>query len=357
LNIAIATESHLHKDENMTGVATAAATARPLRPIEAAAALGLSEGEWLTRRAPADLDVRLTRLNAPAAAILQALTPLGTVMALTRNPACVHEKDGVYDQIDINPGMGLVTNHDIDLRLFMRHWDSAFAVETPQPDGSIRHSLQFFDKHGTAIHKIFARPVTDMAAWGALVARFAGDFAAISAEPLPLPAAVRPDAEIDVAALREGWSQLKDVHDFFGLLRTLKAHRQQALRLAGAPYARRIAADAIRTLLADCAACAIPIMCFVGNDAIIQIHSGTIRNVKVMGPWLNVLDQGFNLHLREDMIAAVYAVWKPQRDAAVHSIELFADDGSLIAQFFGERKPGRPEIAAWAQAVQAVPGL
>jgi putative hemin transport protein len=57
------------------------------------------------------------------------------------------------------------------------------------------------------------------------------------------------------------------------------------------------------------------------------------------------------------MIAAAYAVWKPQSDAAVHSIELFADDGSLIAQFFGERKPGRPEIAAWAEAVQAIPSL
>jgi putative hemin transport protein len=195
-----------------------------------------------------------------------------------------------------------------------------------------------------------------MAAWAALVARFAGSFAAIHAVPRPLPPPVRPDAEIDVAALREGWSQLQDVHDFFGLLRTLKAHRQQALRLAGAPFARPIAPQAIRTLLEDCAARAIPIMCFVGNDAIIQIHSGPVRRVKQMGPWLNVLDPGFNLHLRVDMIVAAYAVWKPQRDAAVHSIEVFADDGSLIAQFFGERKPGRPEIPAWAERVQALTG-
>jgi putative hemin transport protein len=329
----------------------------PLRPIEAAAALGLSEGEWLTRHAPADLGVRLTRLGAPAAEILKALTPLGTVMALTRNAACVHEKDGVYDHIDIGPAMGLVVNHDIDLRLFMRHWHSAYAVETPQKDGSIRHSLQFFDAHGTAIHKIFARATTGMAAWAALVDRFEGDFEPLIATARPLPAAPRPDAEIDVAALRDGWQGLRDVHDFFGLLRRLNTHRQQALRLAGAPFARPIAATAIRQLLGHCAAQAIPIMCFVGNDACIQIHSGPIHNVKPMGPWLNVLDKGFNLHLREDMIAAAYAVWKPQADAAVHSIELFAHDGSLIAQFFGERKPGRPEIPAWAVAVQAIAGL
>lgn len=346
----------------MTQTATApipapATAARPLRPIEAAAALGLSEGEWLTRHAPATLGVRVTRLGAPAGAILNALTPLGTVMALTRNPACVHEKDGVYDHVDIGPGMGLVVNHDIDLRLFMRHWASAYAVETPEADGGVRHSLQFFNRHGIAVHKIFARPVTDMDAWAALVKRFAADFETVSAEPKPYPASVRPDAEIDVAALRAGWAKLQDVHDFFGLLRKLKAHRQQALRLAGAPYARPVAKTAIRALLEDCAARAIPIMCFVGNEACIQIHSGPVHNVKVMGPWLNVLDKGFNLHLREDMIAAAYAVWKPQADAAVHSIELFADDGSLIAQFFGERKPGRPEIPAWAERVQAIASL
>jgi putative hemin transport protein len=332
-------------------------TAKPLRPIEQAAAMGLSEGEWLTRHAAEDQGARLTRLDAPAKEILKALTPLGTVMALTRNPACVHEKDGVYDKIDIGPGMGLVVNYDIDLRMFMRQWASAYAVETPQKDGSIRHSLQFFDRHGTAVHKIFARPVTDMDAWAALVARFAGAFAPISAVPREAPAAERPDSEIDVAALREGWSTLKDVHDFFGLIRKLGASRQQALRLAGAPYARPIAPDAIRALLTDCATREIPIMCFVGNEGCIQIHSGPVHNIKIMGPWLNVLDKGFNLHLREDMIVAAYAVWKPQSDAAVHSIELFAEDGSMIAQFFGERKPGIPEIPAWAAQVQAVPSL
>ncbi|WP_416907678.1 MAG: hemin-degrading factor [Polymorphobacter sp.] len=343
---------------NQTATLTQPATpARPLRPIEQAAAMGLSEGEWLTRHAADDQGARITRLAAPAKDILKALTPLGTVMALTRNPACVHEKDGIYDKIDIGPGMGLVVNYDIDLRLFMRQWASAYAVETPQKDGSLRHSLQFFDRHGTAIHKIFARPVTDMTAWAALVERFAGDFEPITATPRAAPAEERPDGEIDVAALRDGWTELKDVHDFFGMLRKLGAGRQQALRLAGAPYARPIATDAIRQLLMDCAEKQVPIMCFVGNEGCIQIHSGPVHNIKVMGPWLNVLDKGFNLHLREDMIAAAYAVWKPQSDAAVHSIELFAEDGSMIAQFFGERKPGIPEIPAWAEHVQAIPTL
>jgi hypothetical protein len=37
-------------------------------------------------------------------------------------------------------------------------------------------------------------------------------------------------------------------------------------------------------------------MCFVGNRGCIQIHTGPVKNIKIMGPWLNVMDPGFNLH-------------------------------------------------------------
>ena len=326
----------------------------PKRPIDQAAALGVSEGEWLTAH---QTEAKVTRLATPAAAILEALPPLGTVMALTRNHACVHEKDGAYANIEINGGMGLVLNHDIDLRLFMNQWAHAFAVETPLDDGAVRHSLQFFDKSGVAIHKIFARPATDMAAWRDLVSRFTveGPLAPIVAEAATPAKADRPDSEIDVEALRDGWWKLADVHDFFALLRKQGVGRRQAMRLAGAPFSRPIPTDSVKWILDQAVARDVPIMCFVGNHGCIQIHSGAVRRVVPMGPWLNILDPGFNLHLRADLIAEAYAVWKPQTDSAVHSIELFDKDGVLICQFFGERKPGQPELEGWKQIVEEVP--
>jgi putative hemin transport protein len=328
----------------------AASRTAPKRPIEQAAALGISEGEWLTAH---QADARVVRLRLPAADILRALPALGPVMALTRNLSCVHEKDGAYANIEIDGPMGLVLNHDIDLRLFLNNWAHAFAVETRLDDGAIRHSLQFFDPAGTAIHKIFARPATDLEAWTALVERFAVSGALEPIMPLPLktPAATLGDTEIDLAALRDGWAQLKDVHDFFALLRKLKVGRLQAMRLAGAQFSRPIAVDQVRWLLEQAAGREVPIMCFVGNHACIQIHSGPIRRVVPMGPWLNILDQGFNLHLREDRIAHAFAVWKPQADSAVHSVELFDTAGELICQLFGERKPGVPELESWKALV------
>jgi putative hemin transport protein len=327
----------------------------PLRPIEQAAALGISEGEWLLRQT----DAHVTRLRAPASALLNRLPALGTVMALTRNPSCVHEKDGAYANIEVTGAMGLVLNHEIDLRLFLAHWAHLFAVESPQPDGSIRHSLQIFDRAGIAVHKIFARPITDMPAWQALVADLADPAGNGILEPKAYPPreADRDDAAIDIEALRAGWWKLADVHDFFALLKQRGVSRLQAMRLAGDPFSRPIATDAVRGLLAEAAASAVPIMCFVGNRGCIQIHSGPIHRVQPIGPWLNILDPGFNLHLRQDRIAHAFAVWKPQTDSAVHSIELFDSDGELICQFFGERKPGRPELESWKALVTAIPTL
>lgn len=326
----------------------------PTRPIDQAVALGISEGEWLTSR---QTDARVTRLRLPSKAILEALPALGAVMALTRNPSCVHEKDGAYGNLEFGGAMGMVLNHDIDLRLFLNHWAHGFAVETPLGDGGVRHSLQFFDRTGVAIHKIFARPATDMETWHALVQGFAdtGPLAPIVAEAAKAQVPDRDDAAIDVKALRAGWRNLADVHDFFALLRKLRVGRRQALRLAGDPFARPIAPDQIRFVLEQAAARGVPIMVFVGNPGCIQIHSGPIHRVAMMGPWLNILDHGFNLHLRADHVADVFAVWKPQTDSAVNSIEMFDAEGTLICQLFGERKPGRPELEGWKALVSEVP--
>jgi putative hemin transport protein len=70
-----------------------------------------------------------------------------------------------------------------------------------------------------------------------------------------------------------------------------------------------------------------------------------------MGPWFNVLDDSFNLHLREDRIASAFVVWKPTDDGVVTSLELFDAEGELIASLFGKRKPGQPEDEAWRALV------
>jgi putative hemin transport protein len=96
-------------------------------------------------------------------------------------------------------------------------------------------------------------------------------------------------------------------------------------------------------------------MCFVGNRGCIQIHSGPIASVKPMGPWINVMDESFHLHLRADRIAEAWAVRKPTKDGHVTSIEAFDAEGGMIIQFFGKRHEGEVERQDWRWLVEHLP--
>jgi putative hemin transport protein len=101
----------------------------------------------------------------------------------------------------------------------------------------------------------------------------------------------------------------------------------------------------------------VPIMCFVGSRGCIQIHHGPIHEIKTMGPWVNIFDETFHLHLRDDHIAEVWAVRRPTKDGIVTSIEGYGADKKLIIQFFGERHEGEEERSDWRFLAENLPRL
>jgi putative hemin transport protein len=141
------------------------------------------------------------------------------------------------------------------------------------------------------------------------------------------------------------------------MLRTLKLDRQQAMRMVGQDYAWQLDTDAVAAMFNHVARDGLPIMCFVGSRGCVQIHSGPVQSIKPMGPWLNVLDETFHLHLRMDHIREVWAVRKPTRDGHVTSLEAYGADGNLIIQFFGQRHEGEVERADWRFLAENMPRL
>lgn len=316
-----------------------------LRARDAAQRLGVSEGELVASR----VGDGVTRLEGELPALIRELPSLGRVMALTRNAYCVHEKKGRYENIDIGGTMGIVLAEDIDLRLFLTHWRYGFAIRE-SARGRTLESLQFFDGDGKAVHKVYLTEQSDRPAWRSLVHRYTAavqspliDCVAV-ADPLPVQ---QSDDEVSVDALRDGWRALRDPHDFFALLRKHRVTRTQALRLAGSTFATRVDDGTLRRVLEGAAAGGEPLMVFVGSPGVVQIHTGPVRKVAMAGPWLNVLDDDFNLHLRADAIAESWIVRKPVPEGTVTSLELYAEDGTQVVQVFGRRKPGVPERDDW----------
>ncbi|GGA39023.1 hemin-degrading factor [Pelagibacterium lentulum] len=300
-----------------------------------------------------------TRLKIDIAVLLEGAKSLGTVMALTRNESAVHEKIGPYEKVHVGAHNAMVLGEQIDLRIFQRKWISGFAV-TKQTDDGPRHSMQFFDAAGDAVHKIHLRPESDKDAYDGLVAKLLNEDQSQFQDCEPVPDieavdAARPQADAD--ALRSAWSKLTDTHQFFGMLRDLNLPRHQALQMAGPDYVRPVETDAVAAMFDMVKHSGVPIMAFVGNTGCIQIHSGPIHKTAMMGPWLNVMDETFHLHLRTDHIVSAYVVRKPTSDGFVTSLETYDENGKLIIQFFGKRVEGHDERPLWREALGSLPTL
>lgn len=328
-----------------------------VRIRDAAEQLGVTEVELVAT----GLGETATRLKSEWSEMLLSFKTLGRVMALTRNDDVVHERHGVYNNaeaIGSRGNMALVLDPDIDLRVFFRHWSWGFAVTEHSPRGD-RKSLQFFDRDGTAVHKIYMTEHSDLQAYEDLVHKFRADeqVAELSVRPVESRRFNKADEDIDVAALRNGWDALKDTHDFYPLLQKLKVDRLQALRLAGETRAYELKADALRATLKKSAASGLEIMIFVGSPGVIQIHSGKVESLKVFGDWYNVLDPDFNLHVRETGIASTWLVKKPTVDGQVTAVECYDKNGNQIVQFFGKRKPGIPELKEWRELAENLEAL
>ncbi|RWN99431.1 ChuX/HutX family heme-like substrate-binding protein [Mesorhizobium sp.] len=331
------------------------------RERDLAAQLGISEAELVA----AHCGDGVLRVEPRVNDLLTGLEAVGEVMALTRNESAVHEKIGVYDKVVTGNHNAMVLGENIDLRIFPKAWAHGFAVEK-RDGGDIRRSLQFFDAAGEAVHKVHLRPASNFYAYQKLVAELESpnqeSSVAISEEGSiseggPESEAEASAASADVDDLRDCWSRLTDVHQFFGMLKTLKLDRRQALRMVRQDYAWLFDHDAVSAMFHHAAEGEMPIMCFVGNRGCIQIHSGPIKSIKPMGPWINVLDETFHLHLRTDHIQEVWGVRKPTKDGHVTSLEAYGADGKMIIQFFGKRHEGESEREDWRFLAENLPRI
>ena len=319
-----------------------------LRIRNAAESLGVSELELLLT-GTGDNVVRLDQAHGE---LLQEMQEAGEVMALSRNDQVVHEKHGIYTDFKIagKGAMGICLG-DIDLRVFFGQWKHALSV-TETSGEMHRKSVQFFDATGTAIHKIYATTKTNASVWDRIIARHTlqEQIAQVSIETVEAPA-YPGSGKVSSEDVRAEWEALKDVHHFNAMLKRLAIHRCEALELVGEDFAKRVDIEKAEAALTLSQERQIPIMVFVGNRGIVQIHTGTIAKLLRTGPWFNVLDPGFNLHFNTEEVAAVWLVRRPTSEGIVTSVEVYNSDRDLILTLFGERKPGIEELEDWRTLV------
>jgi putative hemin transport protein len=328
-----------------------------MRIREAAKELGVSEAELLATK----VGGQVTRLQGPWPELLKSFKSLGKVMSLTRNDACILEHKGPFQNVDVMGegarAMATVIG-PIESRVFFSAWNFAFAAIEEKTERVLK-SIQIFDKAGEAITKIYLQESSNEDAFKKIIE----DFRSPDQSPeLETESYVNEEfsSTVDNELFLKDWSELKDTHAFFGMVRKHKIHRYHALEVAAGKFTYQVNPNTSAKQILDAASASkFPIMIFAGNRGNLQIHQGKVRTIRVLehgGPesWLNILDPDFNMHLRMDLVDTAWVVKKPTSDGEVTSLELYDNGKNLIVQFFGLRKPGIPEREEWRQIIQSL---
>ncbi|WP_428944182.1 hemin-degrading factor [Pantoea sp. FN060301] len=312
--------------------------------------LSVSEAELTQARTLDDA----VALKPDFRALLTQLEAIGETKSITRNAWAVHEQVGRYENLHLGDHAGVILNPGaLDQRIFPSQWRSVFALNEQSERGE-RQSIQIFDAHGDAVLKIYATPQSDKEAWRALIAAFS-----LPATPELKIVPVQPaewQAQPDRALIEQEWRAMTDVHQFFGLLKRHNVSRQQAFRAVPEDLARQVDNSALREVLTMAQADGNKIMIFIGNRGCVQIFTGGVEKLMPVDSWLNIFTPTFTLHLLESGITESWITRKQTANGMVTSLELFAADGTQIAQLYGQRTEGVPEQTRWREQLAAVAG-
>ncbi len=313
-----------------------------------AAMMAISEAELIAAR----VGHQVQPLRPAMAELLHALADVGEICCRTRNAYAQHEQRGCFSNVQIGEHAGIVLNpRALDLRLFVREWASVFHLHEMTAHGECR-SLQFFDHYGDAVLKVCTTDNSDMNAWQQLLTDFHAETApAFSVKRVPAPAS---PVECDAERLEEEWRAMTDVHQFFRLLKKYNVTRLQAFRAVSRDLAEQVNNTSLSALLERVHRQGNEIMIFVGNRACTQIFTGKIETLTAGYPWLNIVSPAFSLRLLQEGIAESWITRKPTADGIVTSLELFAADGTQIAQLYGQRSEGQPEQKRWREQLATV---
>lgn len=299
---------------------------RPPRAREAANMMGISEAEYVALSVPEQTTpLDMARLQD----LLIAVQNLGQVMALTRNDSLVFEHHGIYQNPRFRHEHMILENPPVDLRLRISEVKYGFAVNENN-----RLSLQFFDVQGRAIHKIYLTEQSDRSTFDYLTQKYQTE----SVMPTPDIPAGKDLLNLHIsdeawAEFETQWQQMTNSHQVNPLLKRYGLTRPQAYEKPQS-VAKKLAGDSAKYTLEQLAGLQIPVLIFAPNGVCTQIHQGTISNLMETGPWLNVLDETFHMHLNLSAIDQAWRVSKPSEKKVIESIEWFDKSQQPIAMLY-----------------------
>lgn len=295
----------------------------------------------------ATLGDRVLRLQDEPARLFRALRRFGQLEAGTANRACSLWQTTAHGDLEYAAvcGVARLRRGPVTLECFPRQWAAVLAVLAPVA-GIAPRSLLCFDAHGALRHQWHVPAGSAGLAFEELVCALLHPDQRDLPRPRPLVAPVEA-AHVDLAALEQGWSVLREPADFAGLLRRHGLRRLRAYRLVRDKFARPVSLDSVPALLSLGAARQTPLSLRCGNRGAVQRFEGALPLPAWQGDTLCVRQGGLRFSLSMRDVASVWRVRKPSVDGVVTTIELFDGQDERVLTISGARGYGRMELPSW----------
>ena len=315
-----------------------------VRIRDAAKILGYSEAQLLS----ASCGETVIRLKVDWKNILSSIDGIGTVMVLTQNDSAISKNIGTYPITNFRENGVTTIGEKIKLRLNVNNWRMAFAVEENNEETILR-SFQFFDEHGTALHKVYLTKESNLQVYDDIVKIYKNEdqnpLQYVEKRETTSKANILPP--INVSELEQKWLKLRDVHDFQKFLSEHGIGRVQAYNLVKDQLACRVNNNGLNKILFLAAEKFVPLMFFVQNPGVVQIQSGLIEKVKQIGNWVNVIARDFNVQINKKNIYSSWIVKKQTENGIVTSFELYDRNEKKIAIIYPKRDENRNISSMW----------
>ncbi len=299
-----------------------------MRPRDLAVSLGISEAEYVA----AWLGDGTRCISCRPEDVFPSLAEVGPVMALTRNACAVHEMIGIYETFSPYRSTAECHGPGIRAHLTSRKWTYGFAV-VKQSDGKQQCSFQFFDEDGTAVQKIHTRPTTNMLAWNRIEQQLA-----LKTDPDEIRARLRSRNQAKPTQV----ISTKNLETLFDGCESNVEYR-------------RVSGAASEQMLNAVAAAGLPLVCKVSSSGCLQIYEGPVKKIVPMGPWINIMDDGFHMHLRLDQLLGTYVIRRTNGTQIRTSLEAW-DTGGARAIYFSNQDDGSVETEqSWKAIIADLP--
>lgn len=282
-------------------------------------------------------------------ALLNAISGL-YAMVLTRNDTVVLEHSGILNLEEYESGLIGWRADEWQTEFELSCWDYAIWIE-----GEARPTIQFYDAAGDAIHKIFAVKETDVSAFTRIIEPFLQDPYDWAREAGVGATFLNADRDtgiehwfftklknqitgqegttncqmIDKEALLLDWRLLAHRNNIGPLFKQYKISRPRGYALLSEGVFQ-LEYALLQHLFTSVKEQQLGVKITVTNAGALQTHRGGLNKMVTVGPWFNVLDPKFNMHLMESEIATVWLLTKGFDDDYLAHIECFDQHERLV---------------------------